>query len=133
AQSDCLAMKPAEHNRERRGGASATPPSPRERPRVARRPGGRWLGAAMFLPAILYIVAVIGVPFVMAFLYALGDVRVGSVGYHFVGLANFSGVVHSPTFRRSLLNSFIFTISSQVLVLVGSTMLAMVLKGGLPR
>src|SRR2546428_8805380 len=50
-----------------------SPPSPRERPRVARRPGGRWLGAAMFLPAILYVVAIIGVPFLMAFLYAVGD------------------------------------------------------------
>src|SRR5437879_9051718 len=121
-------MKPAEHNLERRGGASATPPSPRERPRVARRPGGRWLGAAMFLPAILYVVAIIGVPFLMAFLYAVGDVRVGSVGYHFVGLENFRSVLHSPAFRRSLFNSVIFTVGSQVLVIVGAFTLALALR-----
>ncbi len=82
----------------------------------------------MFLPAILYVALVIGVPFVLAFLYSVGDVRVGSVGYHFVGLENFRSVLQSPTFRRSLLDSVIFTVSSQVLVLVGSTILALSLE-----
>lgn len=95
---------------------------------MARRPGGRWLGAAMFLPAILYVVAIIGVPFLMAFLYAVGDVRVGSVGYHFVGLENFRSVLHSPAFRRSLFNSVIFTVGSQVLVIVGAFTLALALR-----
>jgi multiple sugar transport system permease protein len=55
-------------------------------------------------------------------------VTVGSVGYHFVGLRNFRSILESPAFRRSLLNSFIFTVSSQVLVLVGSTILSMALE-----
>ena len=87
-----------------------------------------WLGAAMFAPAVLYIVAVIGLPLVLAFLYAFGNVRVGSVGYQFVGLANFRSILSSPTFRQALENSFIFTICSQVLVIVGSTILAFALK-----
>jgi multiple sugar transport system permease protein len=86
------------------------------------------LGAAMFLPAILYVVAVIGVPFVLACLYSVGDVKVGSVGYHFVGLQNFHSILQSPTFLRSLLNSAVFTVSTQVLVIVGSTFLALALK-----
>jgi multiple sugar transport system permease protein len=88
----------------------------------------RWLGPAMFLPAILYVVALVGVPFVLAFLYSVGDVKIGSVGYHFVGLRNFISVTENPTFRRALANSFIFTIVSQVLVLVGATILALALK-----
>ncbi len=87
-----------------------------------------WLGVAMFGPALLYILAVIGVPLVMAFLYAFGNVRVGTVGYHFVGLANFRSIIQSPTFRQSLENSIIFTVCSQVLVIVGSTILALALK-----
>src|SRR5712691_11778429 len=55
----------------------------------------------MFMPAILYIVALVGLPFAMAFVYSVGDVKVGSVGYHFVGLQNFISVLHSPTFRRA--------------------------------
>ena len=82
----------------------------------------------MFLPAILYVVALIGLPLVLAVLYSVGDVTVGSVGYHFVGLRNFKSILESPAFRRSLLNSFIFTVSSQVLVLVGSTILSLALE-----
>ncbi|MFB3917734.1 MAG: carbohydrate ABC transporter permease [Terriglobales bacterium] len=86
------------------------------------------LGVAMFGPAVLYIVAVVGLPLALAFFYAFGNVRIGSVGYKFVGLENFRHVVEDPVFRQSLLNSFIFTISSQVLVVVGSTILALALE-----
>jgi multiple sugar transport system permease protein len=87
-----------------------------------------WLGPAMLLPAVLYIVALVGVPFVLAFFYAFGDVKVGSVGYHFVGLRNFRSIFANPAFLRALRNSFLFTISSQVLVLAGSLTLALALK-----
>lgn len=92
----------------------------------------RWLGPAMFMPAIVYIVALVGIPFVMAFIYAVGDVKVGSVGYHFVGLHNFASVLKNPTFLQSLRNSFVFTIVSQILVLIGSTILALALKDAFP-
>jgi len=92
----------------------------------------RWLGPAMFMPAILYIVALVGLPFAMAFVYSVGDVKVGSVGYHFVGLQNFISVLHSPTFRRAVQDSFIFTISSQILVLIGANILALSLKDAFP-
>jgi multiple sugar transport system permease protein len=92
------------------------------------RDSGYGLGIAMFAPAILYIVAVIGLPFVLAFMYAFGDVRVGSEGYRFVGWDNFSTVFDSPVFWTALWNSFKFTIISQLLVLVGSTTLALALK-----
>jgi multiple sugar transport system permease protein len=86
------------------------------------------LGVAMFAPALLYIVALVGLPFALAFMYSVGDVTVGSVGYRFVGLANFESVLQSPTFRRSLLNSFIFTVSTQVIVLVCANVLALALR-----
>jgi multiple sugar transport system permease protein len=82
----------------------------------------------MFLPAVLYVVALVGVPFLLAFFYSVGDVKVGSVGYHFVGLKNFASVLQNPTFLRSLRNSFVFTIASQILVLIGANLLALVLK-----
>ncbi|HXB54278.1 MAG TPA: sugar ABC transporter permease [Vicinamibacteria bacterium] len=91
-----------------------------------------WLGPAMLLPAVLYIVALVGVPFILAFFYAVGDVKVGSVGYHFVGLRNFRSIFENPAFLRALRNSFLFTISSQVLVLTGSLTLALALKEKFP-
>jgi multiple sugar transport system permease protein len=90
----------------------------------------RWLGPVMFLPAVVYVLALVGVPFVLAFLYSLGDVTVGSRGYHFVGLANFRSVLQNPAFLVALRNSFLFTISSQILVLIGATVLALALEGG---
>jgi multiple sugar transport system permease protein len=82
----------------------------------------------MFLPAILYVLAVVGVPFVLAFIYSVGDVKIASVGYHFVGLENFRSVLQSPAFRRSLYDSVVFTVGTQIIVLVGSTILALALK-----
>ncbi len=82
----------------------------------------------MLLPAIVYVIALVGVPFLLAIVYAVGDVKVGSTDYHFVGLANFSSVLENPGFRRALRNSIVFTVCSQFLVLVGGNILAIVLK-----
>jgi multiple sugar transport system permease protein len=94
----------------------------RERKRQA------WLGPAMFLPAVIYVLALVGAPFVLAFLYSVGDVKVGSRGYHFVGLRNIVSVLKNPAFLVALRNSFVFTVVSQILVLVGATVLAYALK-----
>ncbi|HXH37781.1 MAG TPA: sugar ABC transporter permease [Thermoanaerobaculia bacterium] len=92
----------------------------------------RWLGPVMFMPAITYILALVGVPFLMAFLYSVSDAKVGSVSYHYVGARNFISILHNPAFIRSLKDSFVFTISSQVLVLIGANILALSLKDAFP-
>src|SRR5579884_2080279 len=95
-----------------------------------RTPTGRQrlLGVGMFLPAVLYLTALIGVPFVLAFVYAFTDVKVGSISSHYVGLDNSRSILESPSFLKALRNSFVFTIISQVLVIVGSTILSIALK-----
>jgi multiple sugar transport system permease protein len=82
----------------------------------------------MLAPAIVYVAALVGVPLALAILYSVGNVRVGSTGYRFVGLSNFSSVLASPGFRRALANSFLFTLASQALVMIGSTFLSLALK-----
>jgi multiple sugar transport system permease protein len=82
----------------------------------------------MFYPAMIYVLAVTGLPFALAVVYAFSDIKVGSIGYHFVGLQNFKSILHSATFLRALYDSFIFTVGSQILVLVGSTLLALALE-----
>ena len=86
------------------------------------------LGFAMFSPAILYIVLVIGAPFVLAVFYAFSDARIGSTSLHFVGLENFRSILQSPSFRVAIRNSFIFTICSQIVVIVGANILAISLE-----
>jgi multiple sugar transport system permease protein len=92
------------------------------------RSSGFGLGVAMFLPAVLYVLLLVAVPFGLAFFYAFSDARIGSGGDEFVGFDNFRSILESPTFRQALKNSIIFTVSSQLLVLIGSISLALALK-----
>jgi multiple sugar transport system permease protein len=106
-------------------GAELAPDVPRRRRRVS---SATWLGIALFSPAVVYILALLGLPLALAFLYSVGDVTVGSIGYRFVGLENFRSVLQSPTFRRALVNSFVFTIATQVVVIVCANALALALR-----
>ena len=86
------------------------------------------LGAVMLIPAVVFIAGLVGLPFLLAIVYGVTDVKVGSEQIHFVGLRNFVDVLGNPAFRRALRNSFVFTISSQILVIAGATVLALALK-----
>ncbi|HEY2393389.1 MAG TPA: sugar ABC transporter permease [Candidatus Angelobacter sp.] len=86
------------------------------------------LGIAMFSPAVLYIVLLIGAPFCLAIFYAFSDARIGSNQLHFVGLENFRSILQSPSFRKAVWNSVIFTVCAQVIVIVCSTILSIALE-----
>jgi multiple sugar transport system permease protein len=86
------------------------------------------LGAAMFSPAVLYLVLVIAGPFVLAVLYAFSDARIGSTGLHFVGLENFRSILQSPSFRMALKNSVVFTVCAQSIVVLCSGALSIALE-----
>jgi multiple sugar transport system permease protein len=88
----------------------------------------RRLGAAMFLPAIAFIVLLIGAPFALAVMYAFSDARIGSPGFHFVGLENFRSILQSPSFQAALRNSIVFTVCAQIIVIVCSTILSIALE-----
>jgi len=87
----------------------------------------RRLGMLLLAPAVIYIAALVGFPFLLAVLYSVSDATVGSTVLHFVGMRNFEGIVHDPTFWRSLQNAVVFTIASQVLVVILGKILAMAL------
>ncbi|HEY6221701.1 MAG TPA: sugar ABC transporter permease [Candidatus Eisenbacteria bacterium] len=76
---------------------------------------------------MLYIVLLIGVPFVLAVFYAFSDARIGSTSFKFVGLENFRSILHSPSFHKALRNSVVFTLGAQAIVVVCSTMLSIAL------
>src|SRR5258708_24146854 len=90
------------------------------------------LGFAMFSPAVLYIVLLIGAPFVLAIFYAFSDARIGSGQLHYVGLENFRSIIQSPSFRQAVKNSIIFTICAQIIVLVCSNLLSIALEKPFP-
>jgi multiple sugar transport system permease protein len=81
----------------------------------------------MIAPAVLYIVLIVGMPFVLALYYSVSDITAGSRTLNFVGLKNFADIVGTSQFRTSLRNTFVFAIVSQVIVLVGANVLALAL------
>ena len=83
------------------------------------------LAPLLITPAILYIVVLVGIPFFMAIYYSLSDATTGSQTLHFVGLRNFQAVLKDPVFRKALVNTCIFTLVSQALVLVLAKILAL--------
>jgi multiple sugar transport system permease protein len=88
----------------------------------------RRLGAAMFFPAIAFIVLLIGAPFALAVMYAFSDARIGSPGFHYVGFENFRSILQSPSFQAALRNSIVFTVCAQIIVIVCSTILSIALE-----
>jgi multiple sugar transport system permease protein len=99
--------------------------SPVTRSGIRDRP--EWLGPLMIAPAVAYIVLIVGFPFVLAILYAFSGVTMGSRSLDFVGFKNFIAVMETPKFRTALWNTFVFAITSQVLVMVLGTILALAL------
>jgi multiple sugar transport system permease protein len=49
-------------------------------------------------------------------------------GLHYVGLENFRSIMQSPSFRKSLQNSIVFTIVAQIIVMVCANILAIALE-----
>jgi multiple sugar transport system permease protein len=86
------------------------------------------LGALMFAPAGLYILLLVGGPLLMSIFYAFSDARIGSSDMHYVGLENFRSILQSPSFRTAVKNSIVFTIVSQAIVIVCSTILSIALE-----
>ena len=87
----------------------------------------RRVGLFMFLPAVMFIVLLIGLPLALAIMYAFSDARIGSTSFHYVGLENFRSILQSPSFRDALRNSVVFTVAAQIIVIVASTILSIAL------
>ena len=81
----------------------------------------------MIGPAVLYIVLVVGMPFVLALLYSLSDITVGDRSIDFVGLKNYAAIIGTSKFQTALKNTFIFAFVSQALAIVLANALSLAL------
>lgn len=92
----------------------------------------RVLGPLLLLPAMLYILALVGFPLILAILYAFSNVNVGDPQINgtkdLVGLDNFRAVLGDSVFRKALRNTVVFTLLSQVMVMILANILAIVLS-----
>lgn len=86
------------------------------------------LGPLFLIPAVVYIVALVGLPFLIAIAYSISDVTAGNTSLDYVGLQNFRAILATPQFLQSLRNTIMFTIVSQVIIIVLANVLAVVLS-----
>jgi multiple sugar transport system permease protein len=86
------------------------------------------LGPIMLAPLLVYLVALVGFPLVMVFVYAFSDVSTGSTNFDFVGFATFQRTVADPVFRIALRNTVVFTVLAQAVVVILATILGFVLS-----
>ena len=57
------------------------------------------------LPSVVYIVALVAVPFFLSIAFSLSDVTAGDPGFDWAGFRNFQRIFHDPVFWRSLQNT----------------------------
>src|SRR5207253_1658855 len=78
----------------------------------------RRLSRVLLAPALIYIAALVGAPFVLALIYSLTSISLGGHSFNFVGLQNFQAALRDSSFRRALGNTVLFAFVSQIVVLV---------------
>jgi multiple sugar transport system permease protein len=107
------------------------------RPQVAPRTVAQRLtaprvaGYLLVLPAVLYVLALVGFPLVLGAWYSLTDTTVAQPG-KFVGLANFVDATRDPTFRLAVRNTVIIGVVATVAKITLSVALAFLMLGAFP-
>lgn len=92
----------------------------------------RIFGYLLLAPAIIYILALVAVPFGLAIWYSVSDVTVDKQGGAFVGLRNFVDLLSNETFQTALRNTLLYTLASIVINSVLGTLLAFILLDDFP-
>ena len=85
------------------------------------------LGVLMIAPAVIYILALVGYPLILAFVYSFSDITVGSTQFNFVGWKNIQELIGDFEFQTALKNTILFTVISMIIILVLAKVLALLL------
>ena len=97
----------------------------RMRLRLSDREGPlAWL---LLLPAVVYVVALVGIPLILAIGFAFSDISAGDPSFDWAGLEPFRRAFDDPVFWRSLGNTLVFTAISMALIVVFGKVLANIL------
>ena len=84
----------------------------------------RVLAPVLIGPAVLFVVLLVGGPFLLALYLSFTNAIAGSLEGDWIGFRNFTREWSNPIFRDALKNTFIFVFASQAIVLVGAKILA---------
>ena len=85
------------------------------------------LAWVFLLPSVVYIIALVGVPFVLAIALSFSDVTAGDPSFDWAGLRNYQRIFADPVFWQALTNTLIYTGISMALIVVFGKVLANIL------
>src|ERR671937_385005 len=88
-------------------------------------------GSLLFLPAVIYVLALIGFPLALGVWYSLTEVTVAREGV-FVGLKNFVTATRDPTFILAVRNTLIIAVVATAAKISLSVALAFLMLGAFP-
>jgi multiple sugar transport system permease protein len=107
---------------------------------AARPRGRRWtnvferqgvLASALISPAVIFVLALVGGPLALAIWLSFTNATSGLHG-KWVGLENFRHEWGNPAFQHAVWHTFLFTVISQAIVLVGAGLIAHALMKNFP-
>jgi multiple sugar transport system permease protein len=101
------------------------------RPLTLIRHPQRHAGYLLVLPAVVYVLALIGFPLVLGLWYSVTNVTVAREG-QFIGLKNFVEATQDPTFRLSVRNTLIIGVVATAAKITLSVALAFLMLGAFP-
>jgi multiple sugar transport system permease protein len=78
----------------------------------------RVLAGALIAPAVIFILLLVGTPFVLAIYLSFTDATAGSLSGSWVGFDNFVSEWHNPIFRHAVRNTIVMTLVSQDVIVV---------------
>src|SRR5881396_4140672 len=84
-------------------------------------------GYLLLAPAVLYVLLLVGAPFLFSLYLALSDANVGDPVAHFVGLENFRAAWEMDTFWIAFRNSVVFLVVAAIFKGLLGTSLAFLL------
>jgi len=83
-----------------------------------------FLASFLISPAVVFIVLLVGGPLVLAIYLSFTHATAGSLSGAGAGFSNFSQLIHDQLFTQAVWNTFLFTVISQLVVIVVAGLLA---------
>jgi multiple sugar transport system permease protein len=83
-----------------------------------------FLATFLISPAVVLIALLVGGPLVLAGYLSFTDAQAGSITGKWIGLENFRRALDDPIFRGALWHTFLFTVLSQIVVIVCAGLIA---------
>lgn len=86
------------------------------------------LGYLLLIPLLVVVLGLIGYPFVLSLYFSLTSKLLGKAEFVFVGLQNYANLLKDPIFRRTILNTFHYSVTAVFFKLTLGMIMALTLN-----